>query len=188
MTQPIESLRDRHIGQTAWVVGKGPSLVYLRQEDIGPGPVIALNQAIVWVEGVINQNEIYSMQKDGCGNIYKGHVCNADSAMVRPKNAVLLIHEKESPFCFIDYSPRYSFDCEKDFGIPWNINSAAVAIFIGGLMGCRRFVFVSLDACVNGSCENVLGEHDKSYAVMALFQKKIIESSKLNAEFLTPCA
>ena len=46
---PVDPLRNRHAGQTATVVGKGPSLLTLTPRDFGSGPVIAINHAILEV-------------------------------------------------------------------------------------------------------------------------------------------
>jgi hypothetical protein len=183
----IGLLKNKHVGETAWIVGKGPSLQYLKQSDIQVGPVIALNDAIIKAEEVITDNPIYSMQKDGCGLFHKDHKCDV-AAMILPKRSPLFVHEKEAPFCLYDYSPRYVFDNERDFDIPWAVFSSIVAVFIAILMGCVKFVYVSCDACVNGNLDNILGQTCPQYKVQAFVQKKFLESSKIDAEYLTPCA
>ena len=67
MLRSVEELKDRYKGMTAWIVGKGPSLQYLKKEDIGAGPVITINSAITAVESLGFENPLFSMQKDGGG-------------------------------------------------------------------------------------------------------------------------
>ncbi len=62
----IAALKDKHPGSTAYIIGKGPSLAHLRPSDIGPGPVLTLNQAISVVQVLGLPNQLYSLQKDGC--------------------------------------------------------------------------------------------------------------------------
>ena len=165
----MEKFRDIYKGQTAWFVGKGPSLQYLTKEHIGSGPVITINQALLKIEEIGLQNPIYSIQKDG-GNrrrywrsrplILKpdcDHTPNCGDEcgiMIRPKQgATLLVHKHESLYCFPDYSPRYVFDW-KELGLRYNQFSQVIAIKIGILMGCGKFHFVSFDAHVHGCLES----------------------------------
>lgn len=158
----MNRLKDKHKGQTAWIIGKGASLQYLKKEDIGEGPVITINQAIVAVEKLDLPNVVYSMQKNG-GNkrVYSadnlcpdckhsgscGDVCGS---MVRPKSAPLLLHEHESKYCFPDYAKRHIFDWQ-NLGLPGNRCSMVLAVTIAkNVMGCSRFCFVSFDAHANG--------------------------------------
>lgn len=164
MNNRMIDLKDLYKGQTVWIIGKGPSLQYLTKEDIGLGPVITINQAILKVEEIGLPNPVYSMQKDG-GDRKQVYIpyklnppeCNYTSScgdkcgsMRRPKQgATLLVHKHESLYCFSDYSPRYVFDWT-ELGLKCNRFSQVVAIKIGILMGCEKFYFVSFDAHVNG--------------------------------------
>lgn len=62
----IAKLKGKHAGTCAYIVGKGPSLMHVRAHDIGPGPVIVLNEAITIMQQLGLPNQLYSMQKDGC--------------------------------------------------------------------------------------------------------------------------
>lgn len=148
MTLDIQTLRHAHEGQPVYIIGKGPSLAALKKEDIGDGIVITLNQAIIKVEMLGIDNQIYSMQKDGCGDREPHDVCLNE--MVRPQKAALIVHEHESKHCLEDYEPRYIFSNENDFGIPWYAFSALSAMKIADLMGCKKTYFVSFDSAVNG--------------------------------------
>ena len=155
------SLRGRHKDQTLTVVGKGPSLEYLSKEDFVPGPVIAINHAIIAVEELGLSNTIYAMQKDGgrkrthpngIMNPECEHSDNCDDCggKVRPKKAILLVHRHESLYCFSDYSPRYVFDWDV-LGLPGNECSFIFAIQMGKLFACNGFRFISFDAHTNGN-------------------------------------
>lgn len=62
----IEVLRDRHHGQVAYIVGKGPSLRDLTVTDFGTGFVVVINDAVEVVQRLGLPMSIYSMQRDGC--------------------------------------------------------------------------------------------------------------------------
>lgn len=161
----IESLRDKHKGETVWIIGKGPSLEYLRKEDVGTGLVIALNESIIKIESLGLDNVVYSMQKDGGDkrdytpdNLspvceYRGMCEDRCGDMVRPKKrAALLLHEHESKYCYEDYEPRYIFDF-RSLGLPHNDFSMICAVKIAQLMGCASIRFVCCDYYTNGNCD-----------------------------------
>ena len=101
----ITDLKDKHKGQTAWIIGLGPSLQYLAQEHIGPGIVIAMNESIYKVQQAKISNKIYSLQKHGCGVKSPHSVCRVD--MFRPKAGTpVLIHEPEGGECLKDWPER----------------------------------------------------------------------------------
>jgi hypothetical protein len=203
MTKPISALRDMHKGQTAWVIGTGPSLSFLRREHFGDGPVIALYQATIVVEKLCLGNTIYSMQKDTCGFMPDGarrgtvpHIACDCWAKVRPQKASLLVHDAESLCCMEDYEPRYVWSNEKDFGISWCEFSSLTAIEIACLFGCNKIVYVSHDAFTNGNIQ----EHriksdgtfkdvpDPNYLLHIPRVKAHLEKKHITAEWLTPCA
>jgi hypothetical protein len=172
MTKPIAELRDVHTGETAYVIGRGRSLLDLRAEMIGPGPVIALNLALVHVRALNLPNPIYSMQKDGCVALAlesgprfiflgdqrpcSGPPCVDGSPLAEPMAPeTLLVSQAGSWGCFPDYAPRYIFGCESDFGIPWYTMSAPVAVRIAALMGCTLVVMIGHDAFVSGDTHRV---------------------------------
>ncbi|MHB8109759.1 MAG: hypothetical protein ACYDHW_06975 [Syntrophorhabdaceae bacterium] len=159
----METLKDTHKGETAWIIGKGPSLANLTKEDIGKGPVIALNHAILSVEALGLDNPIYSMQKDGgdkrtpsADNLipdcnYSGN-CNGCEPMIKPQNATLLLHDLESKYCFPDYPKRHVLNLGK-LGFPGNVYSLVMALRTAQYMGCTQFNFVSCDAHVSGNID-----------------------------------
>lgn len=168
MNNMMIDFKDIYKGQTIWIVGKGPSLQYLKKEDFGQGPIITINQAIIKVEELDLPNPTYSMQKDGGDRkTYPKHMLRPDCEytpncndkcgnMYRPKRgATLLIHKHESLYCFPDYSPRYVFDW-KEFGLRHNQFSVIISIRIGILMGCIKFHFVSCDVHTTGSLESYI--------------------------------
>jgi hypothetical protein len=192
MTKSIQKLKGVHKGETVWIIGKGPSLAYLKKSDIGNGPIITLNQALIKIEEIEFENKIYSMQKDGCATCAKCPNESCESCKIIPKKAALIVHKYESGLLFMDYEPRYVFDCKKDFGLHPYTFSAIVAIIIGIMMGCSRFVFVSFDACTNGSIETEIPGGikiiDPNLYHMPEVIKELIKQLKYAYEWLTPCA
>ena len=153
----IENLRNVHKGEEIWIIGKGPSLQYLKKEDIGKGPVIAINEAIIPIELLGLDNPIYALQKD------------ADppekEPIAPPRGAILLVHEREVPNRHKDYKQRYIFDNIIDFDVPWNAPSSHSATYISQLMGCKKIVFVSFDACTSEVTETCHYSSDGSYVI-----------------------
>ena len=154
----FEKLANIYDGQAVWIIGKGPSLQYLKKSDIGKGPVIALNLAIIKIEQIGLTNPIFSIQKDmpkgkECSmNIEISRDCDKCDLKVRPKNATLLVQDSSSRNCFVDYSPRYVFDWE-ELGLPYDDFSMGIATELAKKMGCTKFNFVSCDLHTTGSKE-----------------------------------
>lgn len=157
----MESLKDKHKNETAWIIGKGPSLQYLKKEDIGDGVVITINEAIVAIGRLGLKNHTYSLQKDGGAwkkptddNLspdcdYSGERCESCQHMVTPKEATLLLHDLESAYCFPDYTPRYVLNLQR-LGLPGNVFSMIFALKAAQYMGCKKIKFVSFDAHAKG--------------------------------------
>lgn len=141
-----------HPGETAWIVGKGPSLLRLTADMIGPGPVITINEAIVHVRTLHLPNTIYVFQKDGCvahgPGAYvppgPGHACERFVVDLLPPE-IALFSKAESPYCKDDYSPRIVVDVEL-LGIPWYTPSSPTATALFAKAGVTEIVYVSHDA------------------------------------------
>ena len=165
------SLKNKHIKETCWIIGKGPSLLKLKREHIGDGPIIALYEAIVPIEIKGFPNVTYSLQKDG--GLRKNHTgvvscecdfrkCDECHGIVRPRGSILLLHEDEAKYCFEDYAPRFTFKLS-EIGMRHNEFSLVCAIKIGQFMGCQKFKFVSCDAHANGDTGNVVPVMSQEY-------------------------
>jgi len=188
----IKNLRNEHKGEDAWIIGKGASLQYLTKDDIGSGPVITLNEAIIPVEKLGLENPIYSMQKDmdECGK----------ESIAPPQKASLLIHERETPGRHKDYTPRYVFDNILDFDVPWNTPSSFSATYIAELFGCKKINYLCFDSVTTGDRNVCHYNHDGSftidiydterdvrqYAQIAEGLKKLIQKRHLTVEWITP--
>jgi hypothetical protein len=163
----VNTLRGRHAGQTAVIVGKGPSLLSLTSEDFPPGAVvITLNQAIVQVRTLGLPNACYLMEKDGCIRHDNRAVlplgCIADGAMTDHGDMIaplddetLLLSVAESSVCYRDHPYRYLFDVEADFGLVWWTMSAPIAVRIAEVMGCTELVMLGHDAYTSGDVRRV---------------------------------
>jgi hypothetical protein len=172
MTQPISALKDKHVGETVWIVGSGPSIRQLSSAHIGQGPVITLGAAVGMVEALQLNNPLYSMQKD-----------RYDTT---PLFASLLVHVRESIACLADYRPRYIFDNPQDFGIPWDTFSSLTAVHVALLMGCRQFMFVCHDACVTGDSSDFMGNYRPAYSGQAIVQHLTLARLGLLYSWITP--
>lgn len=154
----IERLRYKHLGKTAYIVGKGASLEYLRKEHFGDGIVIAISEAIIPVENLELDIPIYSLQKD--------YDPPDHTPIAPPKKATLLVHEREVAGRHKDYEPRYVFDNTLDFGVAWNTPSCFSATFIAELLGCSKIVYISFDSCTTGDIDTCHYEADGTYKII----------------------
>jgi hypothetical protein len=133
----VEQLTGRHFGDTAYIVGRGPSLLRLTPEEFGPGPVIAINYAIVQIRRLRLSNPLYTMQQDAC--------------LVEPvPPEILLLSRHLSAGCWTDYPDRYLFSI-----LGKSSMSAPCAVRIALLMGAAAVVMLAHDAYRNGSAQTV---------------------------------
>lgn len=135
--ETIDALAHLYPGETLQAIGSGPSLARLDAERLANGPVIAINYAIQAVEkldlpprGHPPHDRVYSMQKD--------------QAFLPDCRAPILAHAHESAKNG-DFGD-YVFDCERDFGIPWDTPSIVVCLHLAKLFGCSAVEFWACDS------------------------------------------
>ena len=134
--QQITALKNIYVGQTCYIVGKGPSLDHLRSEHLGSEcPVIALNESIHSVEDLEPcPRHLYLMQQD------TGINC-------RPKVAIPLLYYYIKHL-YPEIGTRFVFT-DTDFGRSRHGLTVLVAIACAKYMGCTKVVLVSFDASIN---------------------------------------
>lgn len=158
----IAALKDRHVGETAYLVGKGASLHQLTARDIGPGFVLCLSESILHVESFNLSNPLYVMQKDGCvtGSETIPRPCETCAPLgwrrfpvVDPSSAVTTIFEQHlSSWCLHGRANRYVYNGMEDCGSPDpHTMSVLEAIPLAKLMGARAIVMLCFDSLVTGS-------------------------------------
>lgn len=142
----MNALRHKHPGEICWIVGKGPSLRYLRAEHFGPGPVIALNDAIIVVQDLGLDNPIYSLQKDG----YPEH-------MFEPRAEIPLILQDTPGYSgewFPEHPVRILVDPIADLGFDHpQVLSTRMAIEIAKQMECESLKMLCCGNLVNNALE-----------------------------------
>jgi hypothetical protein len=188
---PIEALRDRHKGQTAYIVGKGPSLANLRASDFGPGPVIVLNEAILTVQVLGLPNQIYSMQKDGCTTADPYTIprpCGTCEpfgwqrpTVVNPYPGIAVVFSQHlSSWCLHGRDNRYVFtDAEFGYeGYPLTM-SVLESVPLAKLLGAASIVMVSFDSLVTG---------DLGYFEEGTYTEEQIKTMRYNLEWVRPRA
>lgn len=189
-------------GRTAYIVGKGPSLLRLTADHIGRGPVITLNHAILRVRPLNLPNEIYAFQKDGCrmhGPVNftpagPGHACEDESSemvdLCPPE--IGLFSTAESPHCKEDYPNRVVLDVES-LGLPWSTPSAPVATKLAIAWGVAEIVYLCHDAYTSGDLrrvandgETIVTEPDGGYAAAGRLAQQIASDAGVQARWVTP--
>jgi hypothetical protein len=152
----VQELKDRYDGQSAWIVGKGPSLAYLTADHFtDPGPVLTINESILIVQELDIPNPLYSMQKDGCAWLpladHCGPVCQVKPPMCYPKEEVTVILQDPgfSERCLPDHELKLWVDPTRELSFlePAEM-SVMMCIRLAMLMGCVIIHFVSCDSLV----------------------------------------
>lgn len=134
-------LAGKHRGKVATVVGRGPSLLKLDEEDFADGPVITINQALSTVRKLKLAQPLYSLQKAKC--------------LVKPKAGETLILSKASQNCFNDFRNRYTIPAQW-FGLVPGCMSTTYAVALAHLMGCSRVRFLACDGYTIGDHRHVV--------------------------------
>ena len=145
---------------TTTIIGKGPSLLTLTRDEVPPGRVIALNQAIVHVRRLGLSNQIFTMQRDGCvaqdwraapiQNLC-GH-CPAGDMIMPQHPEILIVTRDTSPYCFADYSPRMVLG---SFDLPWYTMSSPIAVLVAQSWGETDLFMVAHDSYTGGNTQYV---------------------------------
>lgn len=166
-------IRNRHRGETAWVVGKGPSLLRLRAQDIGAGPIFAINHAILRVREFHLPNVTYTTQKDaGSFHHWEG------IPPIPPE--ILMVSAVESVDAFVDYSPRLIVDAERDVGLPyWGCSSVEWIAATLRVMGVGRVVFLCFDSMTRRDNRKVVDGTIQSATGSRYYRKSGENAAKL---------
>jgi hypothetical protein len=184
----IAGLKDKHAGQMAYVVGKGPSLHHLRAEDFGPGPVIVLNEAIATVQVLGLPNVIYAMQKDGCVTADQDTIprpCGTCEAfgwqrppVINPFPGINVVFSQYlSSWCLHGRNRRYVFtDAELGYPDAPFTMSVLEAIPFAQHLGASAITMVCCDHLVTG---------DSGYAVDA-GSDAALQRAQSNLEWVKP--
>jgi hypothetical protein len=144
----FSELIGRHANETAWIVGKGPSLKFLRAPHFFAGPVIAINESILNVQDLGLSNKLYGINKDGCRGGAGAHKCT----MTHPNADVTMILQRPgfSEFCFPDQPDRLWVNAVDDLGFDHAaVMSIRMCIAIAKSMGCIQIMVACCDSLVN---------------------------------------
>jgi len=145
----MNSLKDTHHGETAYIIGKGPSLKKLTPFDFGAGFLIVLYEALSKIRELKLPNTTYSMQKD--------------EVRIEPRwDEILLLHSWESAKTKHPHQPQYIWN-NNDLGLDeGNMNagfSLQSAIRIAEFFGAKDITLYGFDAHTGGSMET-MGDRD----------------------------
>ena len=189
----ITDLRNRYYGQTAWIVGRGPSLLKVTKEHFGVGPVIALNESIQNIGSLGLPNKLF--------NIWRNGDPPADLLTCLPQGTTLLLcdnpvlKDPPSSTMFTNWLPRNTFECKRDLGCspPATFSMKAALEIAVRVMGCTKVNFVSFDSCTTGDARTVLkssfirseyrpGDYDEQCQIIA----KRVKEMGIETTWVTP--
>lgn len=196
----VSALAGRHAGETAWIVGKGPSLERIRASDFGPGPVLTLNQAIVPVQQLGLPQQIYALQLDGCdirdeaGNRPCGSCAPLGwrrEPLTNPYPGIATVFVRGfSSWCLHGRGNRFVID--QEFYAEPSTPSTLQAIALAKLMGCTRIVIVACDSLTSGTTETLYsGDDPDALAILqtnlAWTLPRVLDAlANIPHEYLTP--
>ena len=202
----VDELSGRYAGETAFIVGRGPSLLDVAASAFsGGGPIIVLNRALEQIRLLYPVDSglprrVYSQQKDGCHrhtwqtpvaelSLPSGHVCGAEWQVAPVAPEALIVSTAESPFCFEGYLLRYVVDVEADLHLPWYTMSAPVATRLAMLMGAARIVMLGFDSMTRGDTRTVEGNRlvdspHAGYMNAAVQAKEIAHAAEIPMEWV----
>jgi hypothetical protein len=137
----VSALKDKYVGKTCTIIGKGPSLDNLISYDFtgSADPVICINHSVKKVERVVPETTVNK------GNVY---LMQQDIVDCKPQNAIPILHYSIQ-YYYPKLQTRYLFNSNS---LEPKGNSVTVlkAVSLAALMGCTKVRLVSFDACVNG--------------------------------------
>lgn len=132
-----QALHKYFCGKTCYIVGKGPSLDHLRAEHFGPGPVIALNEAVHTVEALGLSNQVMCLQQDA----------KLKDTCKPKRGGKMLVSIKAANF-YAAYPGLYIFDSRR-YGLSLNSLSVSAAIRIALSLDAKKFTLLCFDASVS---------------------------------------
>lgn len=136
------AIADLFKGQTANIIGKGPSLDLLNESHIVTGPIFALNETVHTVEKLQVRNPILCVQQDRT----LGNTCKPSKVTTK---LMLSFYAKE---CCSDFPNRFVYRPD-DIGVREASLSVQAAIELARITGCKSIRLICFDACVNGKTE-----------------------------------
>lgn len=172
----MEQLKDKHIGETCYIIGKGFSILKLRKENFRPGPVIVLYTALRIIEKLNIDNPVYSLQKD--------------KFFLYPVSGTLLLHRWESARTKVNYEPTVVFDNLKlglSKGSAGDGFSMQSAIRLAEYMGCADIIMYGFDVHKNGNRKSFDGRSGKKSQYNAQIKGMSKFKFKIPHQYADPC-
>jgi len=153
----IRDLMDQHYRETAWIVGRGPSLLNITKEHFGPGPVITLNEAIQNIKPLDLPNKLFNLWRNGDPPVDLLTYLPEGTTLLLCDNPVL--QDPPSSTMFKDWLPRKIFECQRDLKCspPATFSMKAALEIAVYVLGCKAINFISFDSCTGGDYRVVLG-------------------------------
>jgi predicted SAM-dependent methyltransferase len=145
----IQKLQNKYAGQTCYIIGRGPSLLNIKKENIGAGPVIVINEAIYNIAALKLDNDIYSQWRNGDMPDELPQYLKAGDTLLLCENNVPQYENKVDKYK--DYSPLYFFECRRDLSHNPEVmfsHAAAVEIAVR-IFGCTKLVMMGFDSYLN---------------------------------------
>ncbi len=146
----LSDFKDKHVGQRAFVIGKGPSLdtVETIRNDLWGGVILCLNESIHKIESLNISVPTYVVQQD-----------SELKTRCNPKNPAVVHFMNQWQIIPVTYCPRYVDPSPWDpsavmykpnfFGESITSLSGVMALHIAKFMGIKTVTFCCFDALEN---------------------------------------
>ncbi len=142
----VIQLKDKYKDETCYIVGRGVSLIQIKKEHFGSGPVIVLNEAIWNIHILDLGNDIYSQWRNGDVLPNLINYLRPQDAMILCDNIVL--NNPPASVHFPQYPKRYTFECERDLEVnpPACFSHLAALQIAVKIFGCTNLVMMAFDS------------------------------------------
>jgi len=175
----LQTLKELFAHLTCHIVGKGPSLDNLKAEDFGPGPIIAINEAIHKVESLEIDNPIFMLQQD----VKLKDTCAPRYGTVLVPITVAHIYHNHPSVCPFSLA---------DLGLSTTPPTIITALEICRLLKVKQIKLYCFDAYTEQKTEyaKCVGYPAEKYGATDRFLHQTARINKhiqgLNTQFLTP--
>lgn len=142
----LQAIESKFPGETATLIGKGPSLGRVKSEDL-TRPTICINESIHAIES--HSNADFIIQSDG----------KLKDACF-PRRATLLLHSAAKGW-YPGVKNKILFDARETFKETYGQPSAVYALYFIKLMGCVKVRMLAFDAATSGNIGYAVGTPEK---------------------------
>lgn len=137
----FDLLRPYFYNKTVYIIGKGPSLDKICEEDFLPDlPIIAINDSIHKIETLAINNPLFMMQQD-----------SSLERKANPKRAIPIVSYRANRY-FKTYKTKVVYN-PSELGCMASTLTVSCAICLCLILKVKDFIFLCFDSCMTQNCD-----------------------------------